>query len=251
MGVGIILVLAVLQGLTEFLPVSSSGHLVLAQRFFHLEDPDQNLAVVIALHVGSLAAILIYYRRDFLRLFTDRRRETGYLLLGSIPAGIAGFTLLGAVAEFLTSPEVVCVALMVNGAFLWTAELAAKEPREFRSWWKALIVGAAQVAGLVPGISRSGSTIGTALLLRVRPPEAVRFSFFLGAIAIFGAGLKSLLDGQGDAPILPIVVGVIVSFAVSLAAIRMVAVLAERRKLRWFGVYCAAVGLAALSFTLL
>ncbi|MHC4607292.1 MAG: undecaprenyl-diphosphate phosphatase [Planctomycetota bacterium] len=249
-----IIVLAVLQGLTEFLPVSSSGHLVLAQTICGMEDPDQNLAVVVFLHLGSLLAILVYFFRDLLKLFTGRRRELAYLILGSVPAAAVGFAFGGDIKALFGAPLIVCAALVANGVFLWIAEMRAGSPGELNRWWKALAIGCAQVAGMVPGISRSGTTIGTALLLRTRADVAVRFSFFLGAIAVFGAGLyeaRKAFGGQADLAALPIVIGVTVSFAVSLAAIRLVALLAERRKLRWFGIYCAGLGLAGLVYFLL
>ena len=245
MSIGIIALLALLQGLTEFLPVSSSGHLALAQVMLGLQNPEENLMVVVALHVGSLLAILVYFYRDFLLLFTERRREMWQLTVASIPAGVVGFLFLDQIEALFQSLSTICLLLMVNGIFLWMAEHFAGKSGSL-GWWEILGIGCAQVAGMVPGISRSGSTIGTGLLLGVRPKDAVRFSFLLGAIAIGGAGMlqaRKALSGQVELEWLPILLGVAVSFAVSLAAIRIVTLLAERKRLRWFAGYCIGLGL--------
>lgn len=251
-----VLLLAVVQGLTEFLPVSSSGHLLLGQRLLGMEDPQENLTLSIFLHVGSLGAIVAYFFRDFLALLKDRRREILWVFIGSLPAVIVVLALKKGfgvdIDAILSIPLLAGCAFLLNGVFLVLADRVkpSEKPVDGK---RALGVGLAQVAGMLPGISRSGSTIGTGLFLGLSPREAVRFSFFLGAVAIFGAAvLKTgeLMKNQVELDFLPILLGVIVSFAVSLGAIRVVTLLAERRKLRWFGLYCIGLGLVALGFIL-
>ena len=245
--IGVVLVLAVVQGLTEFLPVSSSGHLVLAGALFGLEDPEQNLAVAVSLHLGSVAAIVAYFFRDFLKLFRSWK-EIVLLGVATIPAAVAWLLLGTWLKEAFGRPDLVGLALVGNGIFLLGMERFRAGPG--MSWWKAAAIGAAQAVAMIPGISRSGWTIGAGLMLGLKPADAVRFSFLLGAIAILGATAATIPDvGQADLAVMPMILGVAVSFLVSLAAIRVVALLAERRRLGWFGLYCIAAGL--LSFALL
>jgi undecaprenyl-diphosphatase len=256
--------LAVLQGLTEFLPVSSSGHLVLAQTFFGI-DPASAFVYDIILHLGTALAALLFYRRDVagvLRgLFPPYRhapaalRETRHLLLllaaATVPTAGIGLTFKDFFEGLFASPAAVVGALAVTGAFLIASSLlpAATVPIEKAPWWRAALVGVAQGIAIVPGISRSGSTIVAGLAAGLRREDAVRFSFLLALPAICGAALLQLRDPPPDGA------GVSIALAAAgFAAAAATGYLAILLVLRWtragrlwqFGLYCWAVaGLAA------
>jgi undecaprenyl-diphosphatase len=246
-----VLILAVVQGLTEFLPVSSKTHLLFAQALMGMKEPD--LFLIVALHAGSLAAILLYYRRAWLDLLGERRREIPRLVLGTVPAVAVALLFKKHLEPLYGNWALASGLLIVNGLFLFLSERFGRERHGVPEapLWKALAVGAAQACALLPGISRSGSTIGTARLLGFRRGEAVRFSFFLGAVAVSGALVlkgKDLLRGEGTTAPMPIFIGVVAAFAVSLAAIKLVEILSLRGKLSFFALYCALVGTGGLVF---
>lgn len=246
MPLAFVAVLAVVQGLTEFLPVSSKTHLLFAR---HLLGRGPDLFFDITLHAGSLLAILVYYRRRWMELVRERTREVGFLALGSLPAVAAAVVLKSRIEALYADLRVASGLLVLTGIFLWIAERFGRERFSLGEapWGKVLLIGAAQACALLPGISRSGSTIGAGYLAGLRREEAVRFSFFLGAVAIAGALVfkgRDVLRGEGEFHALPIFVGVAVTFAVSLGAIRMVEILSLRGRLSLFAVYCAAAGAA-------
>lgn len=250
MGILPILLLAVVQGLTEFLPISSKTHLLFVQVLLGIGEPD--VFLVVALHGGSLAAILVYYRRDWWDLLRDRRREIPRLVAGTLPAVAAVLLFKRWLEPLYANLALASGLLILNGAFLWVAERWGREREGIleTSFWKVMAVGLAQASALLPGISRSGSTIGAAELLGIRRGEAVRFSFFLGAVAIAGALVwkgRDLFRGEESPVLWPIGIGVAVAFGVSLAAIRVVETLSLRRRLALFALYCAGAGAAGLA----
>lgn len=245
-----VVVLAVVQGLTEFLPVSSKTHLLFAQRLLGL-PPD--LPFIVILHAGSLLAIGVYYGKGWVALLRDRRRELVPLIVGSIPAVAAGFALRGHLEPLYGKPALAAGMLLVTGGWLAISDRLGRERATLLETplWKILLVGVAQAAALLPGVSRSGSTIGAGYLCGLRRDEAVRFSFFLGAIAIAGALVlkgPEAIRRQGGIGAMPIVLGVLLTFAVSLAAIKAVEVLSPRGRFSLFAAYCAGAGVAGLLY---
>lgn len=240
------------QGLTEFLPVSSSGHLVLVPAFFDLEPPD--LATSAVLHLGTLLAVVGYYRQDLLRLARFRRDATArrillLLAIGTLPA-LAGILLEEPLDRLQRSTTAVAVALLVTGVVLLgsglirvrSGALEEARPRD------AVAVGLAQVTALVPGISRSGVTITAGLSRGLRPVEAARFSFLLGVPTIAGAGLVQAWRLAGEGGFRPEMVAALLAAAVSgYAAIAILLRLLARIGLRAFAVYCVGMGLLALT----
>jgi undecaprenyl-diphosphatase len=248
MPLAFVAILAVVQGLTEFLPVSSKTHLLFARHFLGRE-PD--LFFDITLHVGSLLAILAYYRRRWAELFRERRREAGLLAVGSLPAVVTAVLFKTRIEALYADLRVASGLLVVTGLFLWAAERLGRERFGLAEapWGRAFLIGAAQACALLPGISRSGSTIGAGYLVGLRREESVRFSFFLGAVAIAGALAfkgRDVLRGEGEFHALPILVGVAITFGVSLVAIRAVEILSLKGRLSLFAAYCAAAGAAGL-----
>ena len=246
--------LGVLQGLTEFLPVSSTAHLLFAQKLMHLEKQDLHLEV--AVHLGTLGSVVVYYRRLLAGMVREAisggpaRRLAFLVVLGTIPVVVVGAAVkrVMGLRESPNAPMYASVALVVIGCFLLATIFAKRRPHE-PNWADAVIVGFAQcVAAVFPGVSRSGSTIGTALFRGNEPEWAARFSFLLSIPAILGGGLKEVhehgLPSHGE--LTPLLIAAVVSFAFGLLAIYAVLHLVARGRLAVFGPYCIALGLAAL-----
>lgn len=196
--------LGVLQGITEFLPISSSGHLALAEHFFKIEQA--GLTFDICLHMGTLIAVLIYFRKDLLQLITaflgmdksaeapQRRRMCLYICVGCIPAVIAG-VLFGDFFETLfRDPAFIAFTLSAAGFLLWLSEKKGAKIRTDKEMTlkDAIIIGCAQAFALIPGVSRSGSTMTAGLFLGMNRSSAALFSFLLSAPIIFGAGIYKI-----------------------------------------------------------
>ncbi len=186
------LALGIIQGLTEFLPVSSSSHLILAQNFFHLNGPIL-LAFDVIVHLGTLTALFIYFAKDLLPLPKLTPRMWGLIILANVPTAIIGLFLKHWMEESFNTLWVTAVTLLMNSAILWSTQWVPKtdlkkEPTGWDSFW----IGVAQGISILPGISRSGATVTTALWLKVKSEEAVRFSFFVGIIPILGASALEL-----------------------------------------------------------
>jgi undecaprenyl-diphosphatase len=245
-----VLVLAVVQGLTEFLPVSSKTHLLFARHFLGVEI---DLFFDVTLHAGSLLAILLYYRKAWWVLLRERRKEVLLLVLGSIPLVVVGLLFRKQFEAYYENKVLASGMLLVTAAWLFLSERLGRERHALLEapLWKILLVGLAQACALLPGVSRSGSTIGAGYLGGLRREDAVRFSFFLGAIAILGAlaiKTRDVVGSQVELPIVPIGIGVAVSFGVSLAAIKVVEKLSVRGRFSWFALYCAVAGVAGLIY---
>ena len=196
------LLLGLVQGLTEFLPVSSSGHLVIAERLLGVETEGVLFEVVV--HVGTLLAVLVFYRQRVLALVrgvlaggSDARRYVGKLALTVLPGAIAAFTARDFLEALFDRPAVTGWALLVTGGILWTTRITlGRATREEPSWLDALIIGCAQVLAIVPGVSRSGTTVATALALGVAPLAAAEFSFLMSLPAIAGAALLQIPEAR-------------------------------------------------------
>jgi len=236
------LLLAVVQGLTEFLPVSSSGHLVLFQHFLGTRQGDVFFDVI--LHVGTLGSILVVYRNEILRLLRFDKAAWGYLIslaVGTLPAVIplfaAGGLLVTAVALFSTRYS--------DSAKPLGDPWVPRAP----SLGRALAIGLAQACAILPGISRSGSTIAAALWAGLPRAEAARFSFLLSVPAVSGALVLQLLDGQSTSPgeAGRLVLAGLVAFAVGLLAIRWTKLAVIQAHFWKFGIYCLIVGVVVIA----
>lgn len=252
--------LGVVQGLTEFLPVSSSGHLVIAQYFLReFEQPGLTFDVV--LHLGTLGAVLVYFRREVrlvlsgLRpgeLGVPGRRLIGLLVVGTIPAVIAALAFKDAIEASFESLAPVGVSLIVTGVWLLVTSRFARGERELdRLTLKdAVVVGLCQSAALFPGISRSGSTIGAGLATGLSHGTAARFSFLLSIPAILGAAVFNLKDAaaiERDAW-LAYAIGFLTAFAIGYLAIGIVIKFLESQRFHLFGYYCLVLGGAILVY---
>lgn len=248
MGLFDILVLAVVQGLTEFLPVSSKTHLLFASILLGRE-PDLTLTIV--MHAGSLLAILFYYWRSWLDLLQNRRREILLLVVATLPAVVVALLFKDRLEALYASPRLGSALLFVTAAWLVVSDRRGREKHALLETpiLKILGIGLAQACALLPGISRSGSTIGAGYLAGLQREDAVRFSFFMGGVAILGAlVLKSKDVVRAKVPVEPvtIVIGIAATFLVSWAAIKVVEKLSAKGRFSWFALYCALAGVAGL-----
>lgn len=248
-------VLGAVQGATEFLPVSSSGHLVLVP--WLLGWPDQGLAFDAAMHVGTLGALLLYFRADLWRMATGLDRRLAVLLIAAtIPGGIAGLLFEKAIDAHLRNPIVIASMLIGWGLIMWLADRHAAraartvdDPRGITTGG-AMAVGVAQALALIPGTSRSGITITAGLFAGLSRAAAARFAFLLG-IPITGAAgclkLLALLRHGSDVSIGPLLTGVVVSCAVGLAAVSFLVNFLEKRSLLPFVIYRCALGAVVMA----
>ena len=241
--------LGVLQGLTEFFPVSSSGHLVVAQAIIPgFKQPGVLFDVV--LHAGTLLAILIYYWKILLKLDT---KYYFYIIIATLPAIVVGLLLGDIVEKLFTSTTV------VGFAFLFTALLNFFTDRNLQSKGKkllessnfdvnSLVIGAFQAFAMIPGISRSGSTIFAGTKFKLSAREAAKFSFLLSVPAIIGANIVQFAKYSGDTIIEPVyyLVGFTAAMISGYFAIGWVVNLLEKKKFRYFAYYCAALGMLVL-----
>jgi len=196
--------LAILQGLTEFLPVSSSAHLILLPVLVGWED--QGLAFDVAVHVGTLTAVVAFYRKDLAQIImawsrsvvgkgmTDDAKLAWYVVLGTIPVGLVGITLPDVVETIFRSPLIIAGATIVFAFLLWFAERQAKEERTTITLLDAVVIGLFQAVALIPGTSRSGITITAGLMTGLRREHAARFSFLLSIPVIALAGMVKGLE---------------------------------------------------------
>ena len=264
------ILLGVVQGLTEFLPVSSSGHLLLGQYFLGLDQDRFGLPFDVALHLGTLVAVVTYFWRDLLRMagafvrslspggrdLADPDQRLAYLILAStIPAALIGFFLEGFFEEAVRSPWVVVFNLVLVGVLFIVGEAVGSKTRRADKlrFVEAVGIGLAQAAALVPGVSRSGATITLGLFLGLRREEAARFSFLMSVPIIVGAGSLQLAEvaaeGMERSQVAMFVAGFVSSAVVGYLAIRFFLRFVVHHSLRAFAYY--RFGLAAVVAVLL
>lgn len=269
------IVLGIIQGLSEFLPVSSSGHLVLFQHLFGLKEPE--LLFDICLHVGTLMAVLIVFYKEILEILTallqipSRMKQAGGLLrlfqvdpairmallivVGSIPTALIGLVFKEMTDKLFGSILLVGCMLLVTGSLLWfTRNISGRGRQVEKTWMKdALIIGVVQGLAILPGISRSGSTISTALFLGVDRKMAGRYSFLLSIPAIVGALVLGLDTPElhTTIPLMTILLGSIASALTGWLALVILLKVVDRGQLHRFAPYCWVVGLLSLAFAFL
>ena len=240
-------ILGLVQGLTEFLPVSSTAHLILVSGALGLDPEKFGLSFDVALHLGTALAVLLYFAGTWIGLLKDvfaRRWQMPLLVIvGTLPAAIAGVLFESTVSTALRAPIWIVAGLIIGSVIFVLAERAATQRRAMTelSLGDALIMGAAQAVALLPGISRSGITISTGLFRGLRREDATRFSFLLATPVILGAGAKTLLDARKAAELFSapdvLAVGFIVSFVSGLAAVAFMVRFLRTNSLNWFVAY--------------
>jgi undecaprenyl-diphosphatase len=270
------LVLGIVQGLTEFLPISSSGHLVLVQHLYGLREAE--LSFDVSVHVGTLAAVILYFRQDILDILgslmrallgmlshgttrdSDRPRVrlAGLIVLGSIPTAAIGLALHGIADRLFASPLITGAMLLLTGALLFATRPSRHRrtdvgrPLEALTVKDALVIGLVQGLAVMPGISRSGSTIAVGILTGIRHETAARFSFLLSIPAVAGAALLVLKDalGQGGIHLPTCLLGGLTAMVVGYAALALLVFLVQKGRLYFFAPYCWVVGCIAIAASL-
>ena len=244
------LVLGIVQGATEFLPVSSSGHLVITQAVLGVAI--QGVFFEIAVHVATLISVLVVYRNRVAGLavgVAQRDPEaTRYLLLlavATVPAGLLGVLAKDPIEALFDVPAAPGVALLVTGTFLWTSRWAlSRAVMKHPGWGAAFLIGCAQAVALVPGISRAGATVVAALWLGIQAREAAAFSFLMSIPVIAGAAILQIPElQQGVGVAVPaLVVGALAAAVTGVLAIRTFVAILARESFHYFAPYCWAVG---------
>ncbi len=266
------IILGIIQGLTEFLPISSSGHLALIQHFYKGLD-DSDILLNILLHVGTLLVVFIYYRKDIAAIcravfsmksmsskdeeqeqWLFNRRMLPLIIVGSIPTAILGLALKSFIERNFTSLPLVGGALLVTGTTLYLADaLKVSSAKNTISYLDALIIGTVQGMAVLPGISRSGSTISAGIFMGIERRIAAKYSFLLSIPAILGAVLleaKNVLTLAQTPHLIPYILGTFAAFITGYFAITALIKVVVNRKLSWFAWYCWGLGGIALGYGL-
>ncbi len=253
------ILLGTVQGLTEFLPVSSSGHLMLLQRLlgYSLEGGSMTF-VNIMLHAGTLLAVIVYFRKDILALFRPPFKTLGMLFVATIPAGLAGLFLEGPVDALFSGQWgvlLVCILFGVTAAMLLVCELVAGK-REGKSlgWKHTVPMALMQAVAILPGISRSGSTIATGVIAGGKTEEVSRFSFLMSIPIILGSlvlGLKDVVSGGASAGMdwgsaVGILLGIAAAAVTGLLSLRLMSALVKKTNYKWFSLYLLLLALTGL-----
>ncbi len=250
------LLLAVIQGITEWFPVSSSGHLVV---FSYLLGYPNTVLFDVAVHFGTLMAVFVYFGKDIVDILEDLlrgrwkspRARMGFLLiLASVPGAVIGYLFKGLIEAAFSSLLIVALGFAITGVTLLIGSLDLVARKKTISRMDAFLIGCAQAVAILPGVSRSGSTISTGLLRGLNEKEAVRFSFLMAIPIIFGAGILEI--GNQTLPS-SFIWATLVAFIVGLATIHVLLkfVLRTKKNLRWFGIYALVLAATILAYLFL
>ena len=244
------ILLGIVQGLTEFLPISSSGHLVIVQALIGIEKPGNEFAIIV--HLGTLGSILIVFFKDIVDISTSiNQKKTQklliFLFLGTLPAIIIGLGLKNQIESLFDNLTMVGAALVVSGIILLMSYFLSTSDRKY-TIYKVLLIGMAQAFAIIPGISRSGMTICCGLMLGLRPEIAARFSFLLAIPVISGAGILTFmeLDRTSHIDFSVAMAGLVTSFIVGLLSLRWLINLLKKGRLYSFGIYCLCIGVLTI-----
>lgn len=258
------LILGLVQGLTEFLPVSSSGHLAIGKALLGV-NLEGDLAFEVVVHAATVLATIIVFRKqiaDLLRgLFKFKYNDqTDYILkicVSMIPVFIVGVFFKDYVESLFSSILVVGIALLVTALLLFLSDIfssrnnAGASAREGISYWQALVVGLGQALAVIPGLSRSGTTISTGLLCGVRRDSVAQFSFLMVLVPVLGEAFLDVVGGDFAASsvgVTSLALGFVAAFISGLFACKVMIALVKKAKLRWFALYCAVVGVLVILF---
>jgi len=251
--------LGIIQGITEFLPISSSGHLVLGKEILGV-DVETGITFEVVVHFGTLCSILIYYRKiiwnlmvsglNFFKSPSQQKSDPnvkliGFILVSMIPAMAIGFTLKDQIEGIFSSPLLVSVMLIVTGLILFSTRFVGETPKNV-NLSRSFMIGIAQSFAMIPGVSRSGSTISAALWLGVKREEAANFSFLMLIPVIAGAMLLEVTElvevGLSDAALMNLVVGFLAAFISGYYALKYLIIILKRKGFHYFAYYCWLVG---------
>jgi len=256
------IILGIVQGLTEFLPVSSSGHIELVKALFNQDLGEENMLMTVTLHAATALSTIVVFWKEVKEILAgllqfkvnEQMLFSMKIILSMIPAVIVGLTMEDWInATFFGNLLLVGAMLIVTGLLLFAAD-RAKDTEQKVTFKSAFIIGLSQAIAILPGISRSGATISTSVLLGIDRTRAARFSFLMVVPLILGKMAKDMLDGaflETGVPILTLSAGFIAAFFTGLLACTWMISLVKKAKLSWFSYYCFAVGALAIVSTFL
>lgn len=257
------IVFGIIQGLTEFLPVSSSGHLELANTVLNSDlDPESSMMMTVVLHFATALSTVIIFRKELLKIFkglfqfkwNDEMKFSVKIILSMIPAAAVGVLFNEEIEQFFGG-QVMLVGfmLLLTGGLLFLADQSKRTDKDV-SFANSIIIGISQAIAILPGISRSGATISTAVLLGIDREKSARFSFLMVVPLIFGKMAKDLMSDDfstSTIEVAPLIIGFLVALLTGLVACTWMIALVKRAKLKYFSFYCFAVGISAISYALI
>ena len=259
------LILGIIQGLTEYLPVSSSGHLAIGQALFGMQDGEENLMFTVAVHVATILSTLVVLWKEISWIVKgvfkfEMNAETKYFLnivVSMIPVGIVGLFFKDQVEEIFGSGLlIVGCCLLLTAALLIFSYFARPRQKKHISWKDAFVIGIAQACAVLPGLSRSGSTIATGLMLGNKKEKLAQFSFLMVIPPILGEALLDVMKAMkgeavmGSIGTVPLLVGFVAAFLSGCLACKWMIDIVKRGKLIYFGIYCAIIGAATILLSL-
>ncbi len=248
-----VIILGIVQGIAEFLPISSSGHLAIVRSFFHIKD--NVMTIDVAFHFGTLLSLLIFYRKDIFKLLKTKKNTSlsldNYLILiliGITPAAITGVVFGEWFESYFVNPNY--FFLFITGCFLFSLKLVPDNSHKNLNWHKALFIGILQIFALLPGISRAGITITTALHLKIDRKESANFSFLMAIPLLLGASILKLkiLFTFPSSQIKLLLIGVSISFVFGLLALKLVMQSLTHKKFHLFSWYCWSIAILGWLF---
>jgi len=253
------IILGIVQGLTELLPISSSGHLFLIPWFFNWNIPEY---FDVALHFGTLLAIGIFFFKDWVNLIKGGYKQVvkkekstegrlfWYIVIATIPGGIIGFLLDHFAEELLTKPLIIAIALIIMGLFLYFVDKFSKNKTSYEelNFKQTFLIGLSQSLAFIPGVSRSGITMTTGRLLGVKREAVAKYSFMLSAPIVLAATAYKFKEFVFD---LPFVIGVFVSFIVGIFVIKFLLEYLKKGDFKWFSIYRVILGLGTILYIVL
>ena len=250
-----IVILALVQGITEFLPISSSGHLSILKTFLDINSDGALIEVV--LHAGTLISILLFYRKRLSKIFKrilnkdeESLRFFSCVIVAIIPIGIIGFIFGDSIEYLFNNTKLVCLFLIITGIFLIFSNFWRSKISNFNTR-KSFLIGLAQMFAILPGMSRSGLTIGMGNIIGIDAKKSAEFSFIIAIPVLTGVIVKYFLNLEWDSISISInylFLGLIISFITGLLSLRWLISLLEKGKFWYFGLYCIFIGLISLLF---
>lgn len=249
------IILGVIQGLTEFLPVSSSGHIELGKAVLGV-DVGEDLTFTLVVHGATVLSTIFVFWKDILSLLTGvfssewntEKQFVSQIVISMIPVLIIGLFFRDAVEAFFTGNVLLVGVMLILTGLLLTFAWKAPSRGGNLTWISALLIGISQAIAVIPGLSRSGATISTALILGVDREQAARFSFLMVLVPIIGANILDMKDMETSSSIgaTPLLLGFIAAFVTGVLACRLMVGIVKRGQLIWFALYCMAAGLMAI-----